>query len=117
MAKKAKAPTDDLSAVEGLMQDIEARLRRLNSKADSDVSGGADDIADFVSQTLHRIAGQLRDTTDAATDKLADESTAASTDIIKRIWEEMQRHPLTTLALSAAAGYLLGLISRQRDSE
>jgi ElaB/YqjD/DUF883 family membrane-anchored ribosome-binding protein len=116
MAKKSKTSTDDIAAVEELMQDLESRLRRLNTKAKTDVSGGADDIADFVSQTLARIAAQVRDTADAATDRLASEATDASTDVIKKIWEEMQRRPMTTLALAAAAGYLLGLISKPNNS-
>lgn len=116
MARKSKAPTDDIAAVEELMQDLESRLRRLNSKAKAtDDSTDADDIADFVSQTLARIAAQVRDTADTATDTLADKATEASTDIIKKIWAEMERHPLMTLALAAGAGYLLGLIGKQDD--
>jgi ElaB/YqjD/DUF883 family membrane-anchored ribosome-binding protein len=111
----AKAQTDDIAAVEELMQDLESRLRRLNARTKADVSGGAEDIAGFVSQTLSRIAAQVRDTADVATDTLADKATDASTDMIKKIWEEMQRRPLTTLALAAAAGYLLGLVSKQDD--
>ena len=115
MARKPKTHTDDMAAVEELMQDLESRLRNLNTKAKSDVSGGADDISDFVSQTLARIAEQVRDTAGAATETLADQATEAGTDIIKKVWEEMQRRPLTTLALAAAAGYLLGLIGKQDD--
>jgi len=117
MAKKTKTQTDDIAAVEELMQDLESRLRRLNARTKADVSGGADDITDFVSQTLGRIAAQVRDTADAATDTLADKATDASTDMIKKIWEEMQRRPLTTLALAAAAGYLLGLVSKQDNPD
>jgi ElaB/YqjD/DUF883 family membrane-anchored ribosome-binding protein len=95
------------------MQDLESRLQRLNTKTKAETSGGADDIADFVSQTLARIASQVRNTAEAATDKLASDATEASTDIIKKIWQEMERRPMTTLALAAAAGYMLGLISRQ----
>ena len=115
MARKSKAPADDIAAVEELMQDLESRLRRLNTKAKADEAGGADDIAGFVSQTLSRIASQVRDTASDATDTLADEATEASTDIIEKIWAEMERRPMTTLALAAAAGYLLGLIGKQDD--
>jgi len=117
MARKRKTSTDDLAAVEELMQDLETRLRRLNNKPKAGVSGGADDIGEFVSETLSRIAAQVRDTADAATDTLASEATDASTDIIKRIWDEMQRRPLTTLALAGAAGYVLGLISKHEEAE
>jgi ElaB/YqjD/DUF883 family membrane-anchored ribosome-binding protein len=117
MAKKSKAQTDDIAAVEELMQDLESRLRRLNANTKPDVAGGADDIADFVSQMLARVAAQVRDTADTATDTLESQATEASSDIIKRIWEEMERRPLTTLALAAAGGYLLGLISKQDDAK
>lgn len=113
MARKAKPSTDDITAVEELMQDLEARLRRLNDKAKTETTAGTDDIGDFVSQTLARIAAQVRDTAGDATDRLAEEATEAGTDMIKKIWREMERRPMTTLALAAAAGYLLGLIGRQ----
>ena len=117
MAKKSKSPSDDIAAVEELMQDLESRLRRLNAKAKADVDGGADDIGNLVSDTLARIAAQVRDTAETATDTLANQATEASTDIIKKMWEEMERRPLMTLALAAAAGYLLGLISKQDNVE
>lgn len=117
MARKSKSASDDIAAVEELMQDLESRLRRLNAKAKADVDGGANDIGDFVSDTLARIAAQVRDTAETATDTLASQATEASTDIIKKIWEEMERRPMTTLALAAVAGYLLGLISKQDNVE
>jgi ElaB/YqjD/DUF883 family membrane-anchored ribosome-binding protein len=117
MAKKTKTQTDDIAAVEELMQDLESRLRRLNAKSKPEVDGGADDITDFVSQTLARIAAQVRDTAETATDTLASEATEASSDLIKRIWQEMERRPLLTLALAAAGGYLLGMISKQDDAK
>lgn len=116
MAKRSKASSDDIAAVEELMQDLETRLHRLNAKA-NDLPNGPEDISDFVAQTLARIAAQVRDTAGAATDSLADEATRASSDILKRIWQEMERRPLTTLAIAAAAGYLLGLIGTQDTAE
>jgi ElaB/YqjD/DUF883 family membrane-anchored ribosome-binding protein len=113
MARKTKTQTDDLAAVEELMQDLESRLRRLNAKSKPEGDGGADEITDFVSQTLARIAAQVRDTAETATDTLASEATEAGSDLIKRIWQEMERRPMLTLALAAAGGYLLGLISKQ----
>lgn len=117
MTRKTKTSTDDIAAVEDLMHDLESRLRRLNSKAKTETSGGADDIAEFVSQTLGRIAAQVRDTADAATDRLAEDATEAGTDMVRKIWQEMERRPMTTLAIAATAGYLLGLIGRQDDAE
>lgn len=117
MAKKSKTSTSNVAAVDDLMQDLESRLRRLSNKTKGEPAGGAEDIADFVSETLSRIAGQVRDTAGAATDKLASEASDASTDIIRKVWREMEQRPMTTLALAAAAGYLLGLIGRQDSAE
>jgi ElaB/YqjD/DUF883 family membrane-anchored ribosome-binding protein len=117
MARKRKTASDEIAAVEELMQDLEARLQRLNSRPKSDESTGPDEISNFVAQTLSRIAAQVRSTADVATETLADQATEASTDIIRKIWDEMQKRPLTTLALAAAAGYLLGLVSKQEDAE
>lgn len=117
MAKKTKAPADDMAAVEELMQDLEERLRGLTGKAKDDTSRATGDIGEFVSQTLARIAGQVRTTTDEATDTLTDQATEVGTDMIKRIWDEMQKRPLTTLALAAAAGFVIGLINNQDAPE
>ncbi len=116
MAKKSKTPTDDLAAVEELMQDLEARLRRLNTKAKTTGPDSVDDIGDFVSQTLARIAAHVRETAGTATDTLANEATEAGTDLIKKIWHEMESRPLMTLALAAAAGYVIGLNGKQDDA-
>jgi ElaB/YqjD/DUF883 family membrane-anchored ribosome-binding protein len=117
MAKRSKSSSDDVAAVEELMQDLEARLRRLNTKSKSDDSDATDDIGDFVSATLGRIAAQVRNTADAATDSLEDDATKAGTDILRKIWDEMERRPLLTLALAAGAGYLLGLVGKQAEAE
>jgi ElaB/YqjD/DUF883 family membrane-anchored ribosome-binding protein len=116
MAKKSKTQSDDIAALEELMRDLESRLRRLNAKK-SDVAGSTDDSADFVSQTLAGIAAQVRNTAGAATDTLADDAAEAGTDMIGKIWQEMKRRPMTTLALAAAAGYLLGLVGKQDNPE
>jgi len=113
MPRKAKSSSsNDVAAVEGLMQDLETRLRRLNTRA-QDAPDGSEEISDFVAQTLARIASQVRTTADVATDTLTDEATRASSDFLNKIWDEMRRRPLTTLAVAAAAGYVLGLIGKQ----
>ena len=113
MSKKNPRSSDDIVAIEGLMQDLETRLRRLNSKAKTEVSGVSEDISDFVTQALARIAQQVRDSAQTATHSIADEATEAGTHALKKIWDEMERRPLATLALAAGIGYLLGLIGRR----
>src|SRR5688572_18833596 len=117
MARKTPRSSDDIVAVEELMHDLEERLRRLNSKATAEATGASGDIGDFVSQTLSRIAEQVRDRANAATESIANEATEAGTDLLGKIWDELERRPLATLALAAAAGYLLGLVGRTDKAE
>ncbi len=113
MSRKNHRSSDDIVAIEELMHDLETRLHRLNSKAKTEVSGASGDIGEFVTQALARIAQQARDSVRTATHSIADEATQVGTDALKKIWDEIERRPLATLALAAAAGYLVGIISRR----
>ncbi len=113
MSRKNQRSSEDIAAIEELMQDLETRLRRLNSKAKTEVSGASGDIGDFVTQALNRIAGQVREGAQDATDSIADEALQMGTDALKKIWQEIERRPLATLALAAAAGYLAGILGRR----
>lgn len=113
MSKKNQRSSDEIAAIEELMQDLETRLRRLNSKAKTEVSGASSDIGEFVTQALGRITQQVRNSAQTATDSIADEATQMGTDALKKIWAEIERRPLATLALAAAAGYLVGIIGRR----
>jgi len=100
MSRKNHRSSDDIVAIEELMQDLETRLRRLNSKAKSEVSGASG-------------AEQVRESAQAASHSIADEATQAGTDALKKIWNEMERHPFAALAAAAAVGYMLGLVGRR----
>ncbi len=112
MRKKNHRSSDDIVAIEELMQDLETRLQRLNSKAKSEVSGASGDISEFVTQALGRIAEQARESAQTASHSIADEATQAGTDALKKIWNQMERHPFAALAVAAAVGYVLGLVGR-----
>lgn len=113
MAKKNHHSSDDIVAIEELMLDLETRLRRLNSKAKTEASGATGDISDFVTQALARIAQQVRDGAETATHSIADEAAQVGTDALKKVWDELERRPLVTLALAAGLGYVLGLMGRR----
>lgn len=113
MSRKTNRSSDDIVAIEELMQDLETRLRRLNSKAKSEVSGASGDISEFVTQSLGRIAEQVRDSAQTASHSIADEATQAGTDALKKIWNELEQRPFAALAVAAAVGYVLGLVGRR----
>ena len=113
MTRKNNRSSDDVVAIEELMHDLETRLRRLNAKTKTEVSGASGDISEFVSQALARIAKQAHDSAQTATRSIAEEATEAGTDSLKKIWDELERRPLATLALAAVIGYLIGLVGRR----
>jgi ElaB/YqjD/DUF883 family membrane-anchored ribosome-binding protein len=111
--RKSSRSSDEIVAIEELMQDLETRLRRLNTKAKSEASGASGDISDFVSDALAGIADRLRNGAESVTHSITDEATRVGTDAVKKIWDEMEHRPLATLAIAAGVGYLLGLMGRR----
>lgn len=113
MTTRKSSRSDDIVAIEELMQDLETRLRRLNSKAKTENVGASGDISDFVSEALAGIADRLRNGAESVTHSITDEATRVGTDAVKKIWDEMEHRPLATLAIAAGIGYLLGLMGRR----
>lgn len=118
--RHARSNSDDIAVVEELMHDLETRLRRLNTKAKSEASGASNEIGDFVSDALATLSTRLRNSTQNAAHTITDEATQVGADAIevgtnamKKVWDEMEHRPLTTLAVAAGVGYLLGLAGRR----
>ncbi len=113
MTRKNSRSSDDVVAIEELMQDLETRLRRLNTKAKSEVSGASGDVSEFVSEALAGIASRLRNGAENVTQSITDEASRVGSDAFKKVWDEMEHRPLATLAIAAGIGYLLGLMGRR----
>jgi ElaB/YqjD/DUF883 family membrane-anchored ribosome-binding protein len=105
--------SDDIETIEELMHDLETRLRRLNTKAKSEVSDASGDSSDFVTDALASITARLRNGAEGVSHSVTDEVARVGSDAIKKIWDEMEHRPLATLALAAGVGYLIGLIGRR----
>jgi ElaB/YqjD/DUF883 family membrane-anchored ribosome-binding protein len=113
MTTRKSSRSDDIVAIEELMQDLEARLRRLNGKAKTETSGATGDISDFVTDALAGITERLRNGAESVTHSITDEAARVGSDAVKKIWDEMEQRPLATLAIAAGIGYLLGLMGRR----
>jgi|SRR5581483_5608237 len=113
MTKKTARSGDDIAAIEDLMHDLETRLRRLNSKAKAETLTAPTDVSEFVNNALASIADRLRDGAENAAHSMTDEAARMGTDVVKKIWNEIEHRPLATLALAAGVGYLLGLLGRR----
>ncbi|HZL31532.1 MAG TPA: hypothetical protein VFC54_10805 [Pseudolabrys sp.] len=111
-SKIASSTADEIAAIKELMGDLETRLHRLGSNAKSEVSGGANDISDFVNDALAGIMERVKDGTQSITDTVAERATHISTDALKKVVAEVETRPLTMLAIAAGVGFLLGISKR-----
>lgn len=95
-----------------LMDGLEERIDRLNGLAKRESKQVSDEIGDFVSETVatlsDRIAGSARDGAHAA----GEEAAQLGGDAFRRIIAEVDKRPLTTLAIAAGIGFIAGLARR-----
>jgi ElaB/YqjD/DUF883 family membrane-anchored ribosome-binding protein len=110
MPRRAKPSSNaaEIARIEGLIEDLEKRLQRLNNSAHAEASGASNDINQFVSDALEGVMERVRERTNAATGEMADRATRVSTDAYKRVIAEVDHYPLATLAVAAGIGFLLG---------
>jgi ElaB/YqjD/DUF883 family membrane-anchored ribosome-binding protein len=112
-AKTAANNADEIAAIEELMSDLEARLRRLNAATKREASSASEDVGDFVSEALNDIAERVRESARSVGESVGDEATKLGTDTLKRLSQEVENRPLLTLALAAGIGFLIGLAGRR----
>jgi len=98
---RTKAASDDVARIEGLIADLEHRLRRPKSKR-AEASSASDDIPEFLSGAFGHILGRVG----------RDEAFAYGSDDYDIIDEQIDRSPLATLAVAAGIGFLLGSARR-----
>ncbi|HWM83196.1 MAG TPA: hypothetical protein VNQ56_14145 [Pseudolabrys sp.] len=111
-SKLSASTAEEIEAIETLMADLEKRLRRLNATAKKEVSEGASEIQDFVSEALAGITARIRDGASNASEKVVDEASRIGSDAVKRLSAEVDQRPMLMLAIAAGVGFLLGLSRR-----
>ena len=107
------AAAEEIAAIEDLVSDLEKRLRRLSGSARKEAAGASDDVGDFVSETLDAIMARVRESASNMGQTVADETTRAGSDALKRVVEEIEQRPLVMLGIAAAIGFLAGLANRR----
>ena len=98
-----------MAAIQELMDELERRLNRLNSAAKQEASGVAGDVNEFVNAALADISAKLREGTQSLTNSVTDQATRMGGDALRKLGNEIERHPLASLALAAGIGFLVGL--------
>ncbi|WP_137045841.1 hypothetical protein [Pseudolabrys sp. FHR47] len=114
MSTRSKIATtaDEIEAIKDLMADLEKRLQRLGGTAKSEVAGGANEVSDFVNDTLAGIMSRVRDNAQSVSESVTDKATEIGGDAVKKIVTEVETRPLTMLAIAAGIGFLFGVARR-----
>lgn len=92
-----------------LMEDIEARLGKLNTLARRSAKDAADTASEFVSDTVSDAADRAKSGAYAVTDGAA----RLGSDALRKIEDEVGQRPLLTLAVAAGIGFLAGMAGRR----
>jgi ElaB/YqjD/DUF883 family membrane-anchored ribosome-binding protein len=108
--KSSKAA--EIARIEGLIDDLENRLRRLNNSAHDEAAGASDDINQFIGDAVEGMMGRVRDRANSFAEQAANNASKASIDAYKRVIDEAEQYPLATLAVAAGIGFLLGAARR-----
>jgi len=105
---KVASTTEEIAAIQELMNDLEKRLHRLGGATKREFSGGSAEINDFVHDALGGIMGRVGD----GSHSVADKATHIGSDAFKKITQEVEERPLTMLAIATGIGFLFGLTRR-----
>ena len=114
MTTRAKSVSaEEIARIEGLIGDLEKRLRRLNNNARSETRGAGNDINAFVSDALESIMQRVRDGAGSMSEAVSGKAAKIGTDTVDRVIKEIEYRPLALIAVAAGIGYLFGLSSRR----
>jgi ElaB/YqjD/DUF883 family membrane-anchored ribosome-binding protein len=109
---KAASTTEEMAAIQDLMNDLEKRLHRLSGATKREFSGGAGEVHDFVNDALKGIMDRVRDGARSVSQSATDTATDLGIDALKKISNELEQRPLTMLAIAAGIGFLFGMSRR-----
>jgi ElaB/YqjD/DUF883 family membrane-anchored ribosome-binding protein len=101
---RTKSVPDDVAKIDGLIGDLEKRLLRLKNGGPTTAASG--DANDLVGAAFARIMSRVR------SNQAADNAFKAGEDAFEIIDDQIERSPLTTLAIAAGIGFLLGSAPR-----
>jgi ElaB/YqjD/DUF883 family membrane-anchored ribosome-binding protein len=108
----AASTAEEITAIQELMNDLEKRLRRLSGETSREFTGGSAEISDFVSDTLTGIKERVRAGVHSVSQAATDKNAHLGSDALKKVTGEMERHPLTMLAIATGIGFIFGMSRR-----
>lgn len=116
MEQTATTVAQEILGIEGLVGDLDKRLRRLVARAEADreqLADGSSEAKEFVGKALESIMDSVRKTGTDVGASVASETTRVGSNTARTVAEEVEGRPLTMLALAAGVGFLIGIVSRR----
>jgi ElaB/YqjD/DUF883 family membrane-anchored ribosome-binding protein len=103
---------DEVAQIEEQIADLKSKLRGLNDPAQRRAARASADVNEFVADTIETIIDRVRDKTGVVPNEVAARAAKAGSAAFDRIVEEVEHHPLATLAVAAGIGFLLASARR-----
>src|SRR5262245_15243206 len=116
-APYSRAVAADMAEIERRLRSLEKRLERTGSQFSASASQAFDRGSEIVANTLADLSDRFRGINAGAVGteamRFGNAAAQVGNDVVCRVANEVERRPLTALAVVAAIGILLGLSSRR----
>ena len=110
----------DLAEIERRLRALEKRLERAGSRTASGAVQAADRMGDAIASALSDMSDRFRDGSRSVgggalklSNEAAKEAAKLGNDALQRLADEVERRPLTTLAIAAGVGLIVGLAAHR----
>jgi ElaB/YqjD/DUF883 family membrane-anchored ribosome-binding protein len=116
-APYSRAVAADMAEIERRLRSLEKRLERTGGSISSSAAQAMDRGSEVFANTLSDLADRFRGINAGAVGsealKFGNAAAQVGNDVVRRVANEVERRPLTALAVVAGIGILLGLSSRR----
>ena len=116
----SRAMSADLAEIERRLRALEKRLERAGSRTASGAVQAADRMGDAIASALSDMSDRFRDGSRSVgggalklSNDAAKEAAKLGSDALQRLADEVDRRPLTTLAIAAGVGLIVGLAAHR----
>jgi ElaB/YqjD/DUF883 family membrane-anchored ribosome-binding protein len=113
----SRAISADIGDIERRLRALERSLERIGGRATAGATQVADRMGETIASALTNAADRFRDGAGAMGGEVArfgGEAAKLGNTAVRRLSDEVEQHPLITLAVAVGVGILVGLASSQR---
>ena len=113
----SRAISADIGEIERRLRALERNLERFGGRTSASAAQTAERVGDTVATALTGMAERFRNHAGSMGDEAArfgGEAAKLGNDALRRLSNEVERHPLVMLAVAVGVGMLVGLASNRR---